>query len=134
MKIENKEAAQKSFDEATRYMSNARKELGLAMKHDKVYEDLKHMRVACGTAYLGVLRAVDGIFILRNIPKPKGKGSIEYYQEGLSKIDKKMLRSLNVAYRILHIDGYYDGFNDVKIITYGFEEAENILKKLKQSL
>src|ERR1700722_7136774 len=131
---DNIEEGQKSLEEAMRLMANAKKELVLAKKHGYVYEDVKHMRLACGAAYLGVLRAVDGIFILRNIPKPKKRGSIEYYKDGLSKIDKKTLRSLKLAYQILHIDGYYDGFNDVKFIGSGFEEAENILKKLKQML
>jgi uncharacterized protein DUF5618 len=136
MKTELNIRAQKSLDEATRFMGNARKELQLAKKNGKVYEDKKHLQVACGTAYLAVLKAIDGLFILRNIPKSnkKGRRSIEYYTEGLSHVDKKTLASLNTAYRILHIDGYYDGFNNVKIILIGFEEAENILKKLKQSL
>src|SRR6266566_357593 len=125
MKADTKTAAKKSFEEATRLMDNAKKELALAKKHGKIYEDIKHLRVACGTAYIATLKALDGIFILRNIPKPKRKGSIEYYQEGLSKIDKKTLTSLNIAYHILHIDGYYDGFNGVKVILSGFEEAEN---------
>ena len=81
-----------------------------------------------------MLKAVDGIFVLRNIPKPKKRGSIEYYKEGLSKIDKTALTSLNLAYGILHLYGYYDGSNGVKAILSGFEEAENILKKLKQML
>jgi uncharacterized protein DUF5618 len=136
MKSEINLKAQKSFDEATRFMSNARKELQLAKKNGKIYEDKKHVQGACGYAYLAVLKAIDGMFILRNIPKPnkKGRRSIEYYTEGLTKVDKKMLDSLNIAYTILHILGYYDGFNDVKTISSGFEAADSILKKLKQSL
>ncbi len=134
MKDDHTAAAQKSFDEATRLLANAKKELRLSVKHGKVYEDVKHMRIACGAAYLGVLSAVDGIFVLRNIPKSKGRPSIEYYKEGLAHVDKKTLTSLNIAYGILHLTGYYDGTNDVVTINRGFEEAENILKKLKQML
>jgi hypothetical protein len=136
MKQEVNIKALKSFDEATRFMGNARKELGLAKKNGAIYEDKKHVQGACGYAYLAVLKAVDGIFILRNVPKPnkKGRRSIEYYTEGLSHIDKKMLTSLNLAYDMLHLYGYYDGFNGVKGILSGFEEAESILKKLKQML
>ena len=134
MRIDNKVAAQKSYDEAARLMNNAKKELLLAKKHGSVFEDVKHMRLACGAAYLSVLKAVDGIFILRNIPIPKERRSIEYYKEGLSHVDKKTLTSLNVAYALLHLDGYYDGLNHVKTILSGFEQAESIIKKLKNSL
>jgi hypothetical protein len=136
MKQEINIKAQKSFDEATRFMSNARKELGLAKKNGLIYEDKKHVQGACGYAYLGVLKAVDGIFILRNIPRPNkgGRPKIEYYTNGLSHVDKKMLTSLNLAYDMLHLYGYYDGFNGVKGILSGFEAADIILKKLKQML
>lgn len=131
---EKTDAAKKTLAEATRLMDNAKKELVLAKKHGKEFQDVKHMRLACGAAYLSVLKAVDGIFILRNVPIPKGRRSIEYYKDGLSKIDKKTLTSLNVAYALLHLDGYYDGLNHVKTISSGFEEAENIIKKLRQSI
>jgi hypothetical protein len=136
MKQEINTKAQKSFDEATRFMGNAKKELQLAKKNGNAYEDIKHLQVACGTAYLAVLKAVDGIFIIRNIPKPhkKGRRSIEYYTEGLSHVDNKILASLNNAYTTLHLYGYYDGYNNVKAISTGFEDAEIILKKLKQML
>lgn len=134
MKTDNKIIARKNFEEAIRYMDNANKELKLSDKNGKVYRDVKHMRVACGTAYLATLKAIDGIFILRGIPKPKRKGSIEYYEMGLAQIDKKILTSLNVAYRILHIDGYYDGFNDTVTIKRGFEEAGNIINWLRTTI
>jgi hypothetical protein len=128
--------AQKSFDEATRFMDNAKKELGLAKKDGKFYEDIKHVQGACGFAYLAVLKAVDGIFILREIPRPhkKGRRSIDYYTDGMSNIDKKMLNHLNNAYSMLHLYGYYDGYNNVQAILSGFEDAEFIIEKLKQML
>jgi hypothetical protein len=131
METENKIKAKRTLEEAIRYMGNAYRELKLSDRNGKVYQDVKHMRVACGTAYLATLKAVDGIFLLRGISKLKRKASIEYYEIGLAQIDKKMLTSLNIAYRILHIDGYYDGFNDIKTIKRGFEEADELIKKLK---
>lgn len=132
--METKIVAQKTFEEAVRYMNNATKELKLADRNGKIYQDVKHMRVAFGTAYLAALKAVYGIFLLRGIPKPKRKGPIEYYQIGLAQIDKKILTSLNIAYRILHIDGYYDGFNDIVTIKRGFEEANNLIKNLRVAM
>ncbi|MEK6616730.1 MAG: DUF5618 family protein [Bacteroidota bacterium] len=134
MLAENKIKAQRCSDEAARYMNNAHKELQLADKNGKVYRDVKHLRVACGTAYLAVLKAMDGIFLLRNIPTPKRRASIEYYQQGLTQVDRKILTSLNVTYQILHLSGYYDGFNEIYTIKHGFEEAHYILTKLKQSI
>jgi len=131
---ENKIKAQKTLDEATRLMNNAHKELLLANKNGKIYQDVKHLRVACGTAYIAMLKAIDGIFLLRNIPTPKRRASIEYYTDGLAKMDKKMLTSLDIAYKILHLYGYYDGLNDIVVIKRGFEEAEYIINKLKQSI
>ena len=134
MQTENKIPAQKIYDEATRLMNNAHKELQLAKKNGKFFHDIKHLQVACGTAYLATLKALNGIFLLRNIPKPKRHASIEYYQQGLTNLDRKILDSLNVAYRILHIDGYYEGFNHAQTILSGFEEAQYIINKLKQAI
>ncbi|MFH1004586.1 MAG: DUF5618 family protein [Bacteroidota bacterium] len=133
-KQKKKILTQKTYDEATRLMNNAHKELQLAKKNGKFYYDIKHLQVACGTAYLATIKAINGIFLLRNIPKPKRHASIEYYQHGLNQVDKKILASLNVAYRILHIDGYYEGFNHAQTILTGFKEAQCIINKLKQSL
>src|SRR3984957_18804790 len=129
MKQEVNIKALKSFDEATRFMGNAKKELQLAKKNGNAYEDIKHLQVACGTAYLAVLKAVDGIFILREIPRPhkKGRRSIDYYTDGMSNIDKKMLNHLNNAYSMLQLYGYYDGYNNVQAILSGFEDAEFII-------
>ena len=135
MTIEKKEIGLKSLEKATRFMDNAYKELGLAKKEGKFYEDTKHVSMACGTAYKGVLIALDGIFVLRGIERERKKRtSIEFYQMNLAKVDKKMLHSLNTVYKVLHIGGYYEEFDSVKVISVGFEEAENILKKLKQML
>jgi len=134
MQNENKTKAQKFLEEATRFMNNAHKELLLANKNGKIYQDVKHLQTACGIAYLATLKALDGIFLLRNIPKPKRRPSIEYYTDGLARVDKKMMNSLNVVYRILHLEGYYDGFNDIKIMNRGFDEAQIIINKLKQSI
>ena len=67
MNTENKIEGQKSFDEATRYLNNAYKELKLAKKNGKFYEDKKHVSGACGIAYKGVLTALNGIFLLRGV-------------------------------------------------------------------
>ena len=124
---------EKYYNEAIRYMNNAKECLTKAKKEDNYYHDLEYIKMACGTAYSGMLVALDGFLILKGIDKPKGKQrkSIEYYQSNITKIDKKMLDYLNSAYEILHLLGYYDGVRNVKVLKEGFDEAYKIIDKIK---
>ena len=123
---------EKYHSEAVRYMDNAKEYLKNARKEGKFYHDPKYVKTACGTAYNGVLVALDGFLKLKNI-KTKGKRrkSIEYYQENVAKIDRKMLDTLNSAYQILHLFGYYDGTNNVTVVKEGFDLANMIINKIK---
>ena len=133
---EQQELKEKYYNEAMRYMENANDFLKKAKKEDKFYHDSKYVKIACGTAYSGMLVALDCFLILKEIHKPKGKmrKSIEYYQENITKIDKKMMNNLNVAYKILHLSGYYDGIESVNVIKEGFDEAYTIIEKINPSL
>ena len=124
---------EKYYSEAIRYMDNANDFLKKAKKEGKFYHNQKYVKIACGTAYSGVLVALDGFFVLKGIHKPKGKlrKNIEYYQSNITKIDKKMLDYLNGAYNILHLSGYYDGTTDTIVIKRGFELAYKIIEKIK---
>jgi len=123
----------KYYSEAMRYMDNAKECLKNAKKEDGYYTDKKYVKMACGTAYSGVLVALDYFLELKGIKKPKGKvrKSIEFYQENLSNHDKKMLTILNSAYDILHLSGYYDGIENASVIKTGFEEAYKIIERIK---
>lgn len=120
----------KYYAEAKHYMENARTTLKAAGKEDRYYSDDKYVRTACGTAYLAVLKAIDGIFKIAGITRPKGRLSIEYYKENASKLDKKLVNLLGSCYNILHLDGYYDGITSVKVISAGFEDADEIVNML----
>ena len=128
---EQNEVKIKYYNEAIRYMDNAKETLKKAGKEDKFYLDKKYVKTACGTAYNGVLTALDGYLILKDIKKPKGRKSIEYYQDSITKIDKKLLNYVNSAYEILHLVGYYDGNNTVSVIKEGFNMAYTIIDKIK---
>ena len=119
------------YKDALRYIDNARATLKLAGIEDKFYIDKKYVQTACGTAYLGMLKALDFLFDIKKVPKKRGRKAIEYYQENLNKIDKKLLNHLNSAYYLLHLDGYYTGITDVKAIESGFEKAIAIISALK---
>ena len=118
------------YNEAMRYMENARETLKKAGKEGRFYTDEKYVKMACGIAYNGVLKALDGYLLLKDIGKPKRRKSIEYYQSNIAKLDKKLNIELKNAYDILHLAGYYDGVTDVPAIQSGFELADIIIKRI----
>ena len=130
---EQQKLKEKYYGEAVRYMDNAKDCLQKAKKEDNYYRDTKYVKMACGTAYNGVLVALDGFLLLKGVEKPtkKQRKSIEYYQENLGKLDRKMLVNLNNTYQILHLWGYYDGIEDITIVKRGFDDAYKIIEKIK---
>ena len=119
------------YKEAYRYIDNARETLKLAGIDDKFYIDKKYVQTACGVAYLGMLKALDFLFDIKKVPKKRGRKAIDYYRENLSKIDRRLLNHLNSGYNLLHLDGYYDGVNNIKVIELGFDDAISIISALK---
>lgn len=119
------------YNEAIRYMDNAKETLKKAGKEDLFYKDSKYVKTACGTAYNGVLIALDGYFLLKDVPKKKGRKDIDYYRMNIAKIDKKLLNYLNDSYELLHLCGYYDGIKNVKVVLTGLESAYTIIEKIK---
>jgi hypothetical protein len=129
---EQQELKQKSYAEAMRYMSNAKETLQKAKKEDNHYKDAKYIRMACGTAYSGTLLALDAYLTSKDVELPKRKRrSIEFYTVNVGILDRKMLQYLNDVYDILHLDGYYDGIRNAKVIHAGFESAYEIINKIK---
>ena len=129
---EQKLLKEQYYVEAIRYMDNAKENLLKANKSGKFYNDAKYVKAACGIAYSGLLVALDGFIILKGYKKPnkKERKSIEFYQNYLAKIDKKMLNYLNSAYDILHLYGYYDGILNANVIREGFRNAYTLIEKI----
>ncbi len=125
MKTEN------PYQEAMRYIENAREQLKLAGKDGKFFEDEKYVKSASGIAYSGILVALDFLFDLKGIPKKRGRKAIDYYKTNLAKIDKKLLNYLNSAYNVLHLEGYYSGEKKINVIHEGFDSAIAIIEALK---
>ncbi|GBU20928.1 hypothetical protein R80B4_00815 [Fibrobacteres bacterium R8-0-B4] len=123
----------KQYDEAVRYMDNAKETLKRAGRDGSCYIDEKYVKTACGTAYNGVLIALDTWLKLKDVPEPskKKRKSISYYTDNIAKLDKKMGDSLVDAYNVLHLSGYYDGVRRVKVIEDGFDVAYEIIGKIK---
>jgi len=132
---EQEQTKEKYYSEAMRYMDNAKEYLKNAKKEGNFYHDKKYVKTACGVAYSGLLVALEGLLALKGVDKPskKQRKSIEYYQENIARIDKKMLDYLNSAYEILHLLGYYDGITKVTVLKEGFEDAYTLIEKIKPS-
>ena len=123
------------YKDAVRYMNNAAELLSTkAGKNGKFYEDVKYVRMACGTAYSGVLLALDTYLEFKGKAINKKQNSrkrVDDYRKALATLDKKMLNHFNIAYSILHIDGYYEGINKYDIIKSGIDSANEIINKIK---
>ena len=130
---EQAEIKAKYYNEAIRYMDNAKEVLKKAGKDDDYYSDDKYVKMATGTAYNGVLKALDGYFILKEV-KPVKKGSRanrQYYEKNLAVLDKKLLKYYETVYRVLHLEGYYEGETYVPTIQSGMLAAYQIIEKIK---
>ena len=112
-------------NEAMRYLENAKEILKTkARKDEGLYLDKKYVKMAGHTAYSGVLYSLDEL--LRG--KKKERKSVEWYQEELSNIDRKITSRFAIAYQILHLDMGYDGTQSAKLAQLGLDEAEKIIE------
>ncbi len=129
--VEQLEIKTKYYNEALRYMDNAKKTLKEAGKEDNYYLDDKYVKTACGIAYNGILKAMDCYLMLKDVEIPRGRKKVGFYEKAINKLDKKLGVYFNDAYEILHLYGYYDGVRNVKVIQAGMELANNIIEKIK---
>ncbi len=123
-----------TYTEAYRYLDNAKEILRTKAKKDgKFYDDAKYVRMACHTAYVGLLLALNDFFRKKGIAMPKQKGkreravNVDFYKQNLAKINKKKLKEFNEAYSLLHLYGGYDGSLTVNISKDGLEFAKSII-------
>ena len=126
---------QTRYSEAVRYISNASETLSTkALKKDNYYQDEKYVRMACATAYNGVLLAADTYLEMKgkSIEKKKGaRVSVDDYRSRFAKLDKSFLRTFNTAYEILHLVGYYEGESNYSVIKAGIDSAIDIINYIK---
>ncbi|WP_250631629.1 DUF5618 family protein [Rhodoflexus caldus] len=120
----------KAYQEALRYMDNAKESLKNAGKKDNDYADVKYVISASGIAYRGVLLAIDEYLKRKEGAKP---ASIEEYRTRLSKHNKTLKTLLNSVYDSLHLAGYYHGTTSARTIKHGLEDAYKIINYIKPS-
>ena len=133
MLAEEQESVKKaSYKEAMRYIANAKEVLVKAGIENGIYIDAKYVRMACGTAYSGVLVALDALAELKKMEVPKGekRKSIAFYRDILS-YNQKLQGYLDAVYKNLHLSGYYDGNLDSAVIKSGFRYAKDLIALIR---
>ncbi|MBI4947069.1 MAG: DUF5618 family protein [Bacteroidetes bacterium] len=119
-------AGREHIEEAKRYLSNAREILKSKGGNGApgYYSDAKYVKMACHTAWCGVLVAMD-----TKIPQlPKGKRkTVDTYKQYLATRNRKALNDFVEAYNHLHLFGGYDGTLIRKTIHTGIQLAQNII-------
>jgi len=116
-----------AVEEAKRYISNAREILKTKAGNGVpgYYSDKKYVKMACNTAWNGVLVAMDS----KIPPMPKGKRkTVDTYKQYLATRNRKILNDFVADYEILHLLGGYDGTLHKKTIQTGFELADTIIE------
>lgn len=121
--------AANAYLEAKRYVSNARKILtNHAGKDGDYYTDPKYVKMACNTAYTGVLLALDAFF---GFKKKNKRQHVQAYEMALAKTNKTIARDFDSAYNYLHLFGGYDGDLRVTTSQEGLMLAEKIIEWTK---
>ena len=130
-----------NYQESYRYLENAKEILQTkAKKEGKFYNDAKYVRMACNTAYSGLLIALNDFFMQKGIIMPKQKGkrkhavNVDFYKKNLAKMNKTKLKEFNEAYSYLHLYGGYDGSLIVNTSKTGLELAKSIIDWIAKQL
>jgi hypothetical protein len=116
------------IEEARRYVANA-KEIIQNANYDpklKIYTDNKYVKTAGNILWCGCLVAMDAVL---EIPKDKGRPSIEKYKEAAGKRDKKLFAAIVGGYDTMHLYMGYDGTRGKKVCDAGFDFANTIINR-----
>ena len=122
--------------EALRYLQNAKEILKKAPIEEGRYEDVKYVQEACGTAYLAIIKAIDGDLMNKGLSKKELPKSTEGYRKALQKYlavhDGKLTREFERLYEELHIAGYYRGLlGHVNVVKEALKSAEVFIEKIR---
>jgi len=121
--------------EALRYLENAKDVLRTSPIEDNRYIDEKYVKSACGIAYLGVLKAIDGYLIRNGVSRKALPKKVEEYEKALKKYasphNGKLLGMFRDIYDELHIAGYYRGnLHSVETVRGALKTARSFIEKL----
>lgn len=121
--------------EAIRYLNNAKEVLQKSPVEDDRYADVKYVQMACGTAYLAILKAIDEYLLKRGLNKKELPRSVDAYRKALQKYvsvhNGKLMREFEDRYEELHIAGYYRGnLHSVGIVKEALKSAKAFIEKV----
>lgn len=121
------------FAEAIRYYRNAKEILRKVTIKYGLYEDPKLVGEACGTAYRGVLHAVEGYLIQFGWEPEKLPDDVTEIRKALGRTAQKngkLMVQFNIAYERLHITGYYKETRDIEYAKLAMASARWIIEHL----
>ncbi|MEW6680658.1 MAG: DUF5618 family protein [bacterium] len=123
------------MNEALRYLNNAKEILKKAPIEDNYYTDVKYVQEACGTAYLAILKAINGYLLNKGLTKKELPKSYETYAKMLRKYlsihNGKLFRQFDHLYDELHLAGYYRGdLHNVNAIKEILKSAKDFIEKI----
>jgi hypothetical protein len=121
------------YQEALRYIDNAKQILReRAIKKGEFYTDPKFVRMACNTAWMGVLIALKGKMEQNGFKFPsRNRMNVDIYRDYLAKRNKSILNYFNEAYNYLHLFGGYDGDLHINTSQTGVQLAMKIIEWCK---
>jgi len=120
------------IEEAKRYLANAKDILRTKGGNGVpgYYSDAKYVKMACNTAWSGVLVALDSKLSHKT---SKNRKSVETYKEYLSTRNRKTFNDFLSAYNYLHLLGEYDGDLNKKTAQTGLDLAQKIIELCKRN-
>ena len=121
--------------ESIRYLHNAKEILKKSHIEDDRYADVKYVQIACGTAYLAILKAIDEYLVSKGVHEEDLPQAVDGYRKMLQKYvsvhNGKLLKSFEALYRELHIAGYYRGLLvDVNVVKEVLKSAKTLIEKI----
>jgi hypothetical protein len=122
--------------EAIRYLENAKEILAKSPIGDSRYLDDKYVKSACGVAYLGVLKAIEGRLLIKGLTRKELPKKVEEYRKALkvhiAARNGKLIKEFDDLYDELHIAGYYRGLlHSTGAVKEIFKTARHFIEKLK---
>ena len=121
--------------EPIRYIENAKEILNKSPIEDNYYTDIKYVKSAFGTAYLGVLKAIDEFLLSKGVDRGKLPKKVEEYEKSFKRYggvyNGKLMRQFQTIYHELHIAGYYRGdLQRISMVKDALANARIFIEKL----
>ena len=116
-------------------MKDAKEILKKAPIEGKRYADVKYVQEACATAYLAILKEIDGYLLNKGLSKKELPKSIDAYRSLLRKHlmirNGKLMREFEDLYDELHMAGYYRGnLHSVDSVKEIFKTTKAFIEKI----